>query len=49
VAFFLDPNPDAVVSCLPGCATPERPARYRPTTGADYLKSRLDATYAQLN
>lgn len=48
VAFFLDPNPDAVVSCLPGCATPERPARYRPTTGADYLKSRLDATYAQL-
>ncbi len=49
VAFFLDPNPDAVVSCMPGCATPERPARYRPTTGADYLKSRLDATYAQLN
>ena len=49
VAFFLDPNPDAVVSCLPSCATPERPARYRPTTGADYLKSRLDATYAQLN
>ena len=48
VAFFLDPNPDAVVSCLPSCATPERPARYRPTTGADYLKSRLDATYAQL-
>lgn len=49
VAFFLDPNPDAVVSCLPSCATPERPARYRPTTGADYLKSRLDATYAPLN
>lgn len=49
VAFFLDPNPDAVVACLPACATPERPARYAPTTGADYLKSRLDATYSHRN
>ncbi len=47
VAFFLDPNPDAVVATLPGCVTAERPARYAPTTGADYLKSRLDATYSR--
>jgi len=45
VAFFLDPNPDAIVECLPGCATPGRPARYPRTTGADYLRERLDATY----
>ena len=45
VAFFLDPNPDAVVECLPSCVTAERPARYAPITGAAYLKSRLDATY----
>ena len=45
IAFFLDPNPDAVVECLPSCVTTERPARYAPTTGAAYLKSRLDATY----
>ena len=39
VAFFLDPNPDAVVAALPGCAGPEQPARYPPVTGADYLAS----------
>ena len=45
VAFFLDPNPDAVVECLPGCVSEDRPAKYVLTTGAVYLKSRLDATY----
>jgi isopenicillin N synthase-like dioxygenase len=45
VAFFLDPNPEAEVACLPSCVTAQRPARYPPTTGAAYLKSRLDATY----
>lgn len=44
-AFFLDPNPDARVACLPTCQSPDRPPRYAPITGADYLKSRLDATY----
>ena len=46
IAFFLDPNPDAVVECLPSCKTAERLVRYAPTTGAAYLKSRLDATYS---
>lgn len=45
IAFFLDPNPDALVSCLPGCQSQERPARYPPISGADYLRARLDATY----
>jgi len=46
VAFFLDPNPDATVACLASCVSAERPPRYAPTTGAAYLKERLDATYA---
>jgi isopenicillin N synthase-like dioxygenase len=46
VAFFLDPNPDAEVACLPTCVTPARPALYPPVSAADYLSSRLDATYA---
>lgn len=46
VAFFLDPNPDAVVECLPTCITAALPAKYPSTTGADYLKQRLDATYS---
>ncbi|MEO1677946.1 MAG: 2-oxoglutarate and iron-dependent oxygenase domain-containing protein [Pseudomonadota bacterium] len=42
VAFFLDPNPDAVIAALPGTGEP----RYPPVTGAEYLRSRLEATYA---
>jgi isopenicillin N synthase-like dioxygenase len=42
VAFFLDPNADAAVECLPLGGPP----RYPPTTGAAYLQERLDATYA---
>jgi isopenicillin N synthase-like dioxygenase len=46
VAFFLDPNPDAEVCCLPTCISAERPARYAPTTGAGYLAARqLEPTF----
>lgn len=45
VAFFLDPNPDAIVECLPGCATAVTPAKYPPIRGDDYLMSRLNPTY----
>ncbi|MAQ84757.1 MAG: 2OG-Fe(II) oxygenase [Maritimibacter sp.] len=41
IAFFLDPNPDSVIRALPGTGE----AKYPPVTGADYLRSRLDATY----
>ncbi|MEL6999126.1 MAG: 2-oxoglutarate and iron-dependent oxygenase domain-containing protein [Pseudomonadota bacterium] len=41
IAFFMDPNPDAVISALPGTGD----AKYASVTGADYLRSRLDATY----
>ncbi|AXS40929.1 2-oxoglutarate and iron-dependent oxygenase domain-containing protein [Breoghania sp. L-A4] len=46
VAFFLDPNPDATVACLPSCESAANPAKYPPVSAADYLKGRLDATYA---
>jgi isopenicillin N synthase-like dioxygenase len=46
VAFFLDPNPDAIVACLPTCISPARPAKYPPISGADFLRSRLEPTYA---
>ena len=41
VAFFLDPNPDAVIAALPGTGAPKYPS----VSGAAYLRSRLDATY----
>jgi isopenicillin N synthase-like dioxygenase len=43
VAFFLDPNPDVSVECLPGCHGAH--AKYPPILAADYLRQRLDATY----
>ena len=46
VAFFLDPNPDAVVACLPTCVSIDHPAKYAPITGGEFLRSRLEPTYA---
>ena len=43
IAFFMDPNPDALIEALPGTGD----AKYPAITGADYLRSRLDATYVQ--
>lgn len=43
LAFFLDPNPDAVIEALPGTGA----AKYPAVTGAEYLKMRLDATYTE--
>lgn len=42
IAFFLDPNPDALIEALPGTGE----AKYPPVTGADYLRERLEATYS---
>lgn len=46
VAFFLDPNPEAVVACLPSCCSVERPPVYPAIKAAEYLRLRLDATYS---
>ena len=42
VAFFVEANPDQVIAALPGTGEP----KYPPVRAADYLQSRLDATYA---
>lgn len=47
IAFFLDPNPDALVSALPGCVPPGEAPKYPPVTAADYLQQRFAATYGQ--
>lgn len=46
IAFFLDPNPDALVSALPTCVAQGEAPRYPPVTTADYLRERFAATYA---
>ncbi|MEM8553872.1 MAG: 2-oxoglutarate and iron-dependent oxygenase domain-containing protein [Pseudomonadota bacterium] len=44
LAFFLDPNPEAVISALPGTGA----AKYPTVTSAAYLQSRLSATYKDM-
>ena len=41
IAFFLDPNPGAMIEALPGTGE----AKYPPISSADYLMMRLNATY----
>ena len=45
MAFFFDPNPEAKVECIPSCGTP----KYAPTTGADYLRMRLEGSIPHIN
>jgi isopenicillin N synthase-like dioxygenase len=41
LVFFHQPNYDAMVDCLPGCATPEQPAKYAPVSSGDHLSSKF--------
>jgi isopenicillin N synthase-like dioxygenase len=44
IAFFYDPNPDAMVETIPSCVAKGEVTRYAPILAADYLKMRLDAS-----
>ena len=46
IAFFLDPNPEALVAAIPSCVPAGQAPRYAPTTAAEYLQQRFSATYA---
>jgi isopenicillin N synthase-like dioxygenase len=45
IPYFYDPNHDAPVSCLPGCVSAARPARYPPTTALRHLQERIDSAF----
>lgn len=44
VAFFMDPDYYAEVSCLPTCVSESRPARYSPIVVGDYMNRRFHET-----
>ena len=37
IAFFHQPNHDALIECLPTCRSPDEPPRYAPTTSGAHL------------
>lgn len=46
IAFFLHPNYDAVVQCLPTCQGPGNPPRHAPIRAGDYMMEK-EAAIAQ--
>ncbi len=44
--FFAEPNPDTIISCLPGCQSQDNPPKYPDTTCSAYMLSRFAETYA---
>ena len=46
IAYFVAPAYDALIECLPSCATADRPAKYPPVTVAAYRNARFARTAA---
>lgn len=45
IPYFISPDRDRVIDCLPGCYGPDRPKKYEPITSRDYVNMRLNAIY----
>ncbi len=41
LVFFTNPNYDALVECLPTCASAERPAKYPPVRAGEYYLAKM--------
>jgi len=46
IPFFLGPNHDAVVECVPSCTGPDNPSRYEPTTYGAFSSRLLTLNFA---
>ncbi|MGB0783419.1 MAG: isopenicillin N synthase family dioxygenase [Marinomonas sp.] len=44
--FFVEPDYETNVECVPSCATADTPAKYNAILSGDWIQSRFDATYA---
>jgi isopenicillin N synthase-like dioxygenase len=45
LVFFHNPNPEAIITCLPGCCGPDRPAKYPPITAGEFLWMKANKAY----
>jgi len=46
IGYFLHPNYDAEIACLPSCSGPGAPARYPPVRAGDLMRQKLQARAA---
>jgi len=46
IAYFLHPNYDAEIACLPSCCGPDNPERYAPVRAGDLMRQKLEARAA---
>ncbi|KAL0427069.1 UNVERIFIED_CONTAM: 2-oxoglutarate-Fe(II) type oxidoreductase hxnY [Sesamum latifolium] len=49
IAFFVEPNHDCIVGCLPTCQSENNPPKFPPIKCLDYLLQRYKDTHADLN
>jgi isopenicillin N synthase-like dioxygenase len=46
MGYFLHPNYDAEIACLPTCSGPDNPPRYPPVRAGDMMRQKLEARAA---
>ena len=42
LVYFHQPNPDALVECIPTCVSPGQPAKYRPVVAGEYITAKIN-------
>jgi isopenicillin N synthase-like dioxygenase len=42
IPFFHGPNSDALISCIPSCASADNPPRHEPVRAGDFVAARID-------
>lgn len=45
IPYFLAPDPDSVIECIPSCMGTDEPAKYEPITQAGYNQMRASMQY----
>ncbi len=43
IPFFVNPDPQTVISVISSCVTADQPARYEPVTAGEFLAARIDS------
>lgn len=49
IAYFVEPNHDCIVECLPTCQSEKNPPKFPPIKCQDYMLQRYKDTHADLN